>query len=290
MKIYYGLIILIFPLFITCTSTNKKENGVWANKDCELLRTDKFVLFFERSENEISATLQQIEKSDNKIKCKLIGKVIFKDSVVSYKYFNPNIDSLIDENTIGIVKDNGQIEIKSKKTQTLDLIEKIKVVDSYDMLKVNEKNIGLCLEQWILGTTMEVDKKNNSITFEAGTNKHNYCFVLNDGFIYCRASRRRSNINGTLGSQNIRLMANTREQTKYMKEDNLKFSSSVLKVNDKKFNKEKCYSDEDGNYWTIKSFVKDTIYLNGCGGDIYKIVRNDKTSTRIFDWVEFEKY
>ena len=39
--------------------------GVWANKDCELIRTSKFSLLFERVGSTISASLKVLNAMDN---------------------------------------------------------------------------------------------------------------------------------------------------------------------------------------------------------------------------------
>ncbi|OFX18464.1 MAG: hypothetical protein A2033_07530 [Bacteroidetes bacterium GWA2_31_9] len=291
-KIKLIILITIFSiLFITCKQTKQSEIGVWANKDCELIITNNFVLFFERNGNEISATLQRIEKSGDKLSCKLFSKTIFKDSIVSYKYVNTKMDSLIDKSSIGVIQNDGQIIINSKtKQQLLQLIEPLKIVDNYEMFKVEKNNIGLCLQQWRLGSRLTLDSIPNLISFELGTNKHNYAFVIQDGFIYCRAARIRSYNKGTYFAQNIRLMSNSRENARIMEEDNQKLSSDDLKIDDSKFDSTKCIFDKEGIYWSLIKFDSDTIFLNGCGGDIYPVARDEMTSKTITDWIEFIKY
>lgn len=285
------LIAGLMLLLISFKPVRQTEIGVWANKDCELIRTENFVLYFERSGNQISATIQRIEKSSDKFVCKLIGKTIFKDSIVSYKYLNLKLDSLIDPKSIGEVQPNGQLKINANgEQQTLHLIEKINIVASYDMSEVDKDKVGLCLQQWRLGTRLTLDYDQNSISFEAGTNKHNYCFVIQPGFIYCRAAQIRSNNNGTYFAQNIRLMSNSNESTRYMTKDNRKLSSTDLIIDNSKFDSTKCVFDRNGIYWSMIKFDKDAIFLNGCGGDTYTVVKEKKTSKVITDWIEFIKY
>jgi hypothetical protein len=284
------VILFLFCLLISCNDSKKQEIGVWANKDCELIKTENFVLFFERTGNQISATFENSESVGDKKICKLIGKTVFKDSIVLQKYINFQLDSAIENRSIGEVTSDNMLTINMNgKVQNLDLIEKIEIVDSYEMEKVSNENIGLCLQQWRLGTRLTVDKNNNSIEFELGTNKHSYLFVIQDGIIYCRAARIRSNNKGTCFAQNIRLMSDGQESTRYMIDDNKKTSSDELKIDDSKFDPTKCVFDKEAIYWSFIKFNKDTILLNGCG-EIYSVPRESKTSKTIKEWIGLVKY
>jgi hypothetical protein len=102
----------------------------------------------------------------------------------------------------------------ANKWQTLDLVEKIKVVISYEIRKQRQ---GLCLQEWMLSTRPIKDGEGNVTAIVIGTNRHNYIFGFgkwNDTeVIYCRAARIRSKNNGMVFSQNVRLMKNSKEFT-----------------------------------------------------------------------------
>lgn len=284
--------VLISLIYLSFGCTNKKNNefGVWANENCELLKTMNSVLFFERIDSSITCNYIKFLNENEIIKGKIIGKVVFKNGIVTEQSINTDIDTILQKINIGNLEGNEiKVNLNGKK-QTLKKIETVNISSPFAMVSANDSNIGKCLQQWRLGTRLSYNQSNNSIFLEAGTNKHSYAFFVQEGFVYCRAARIRSNNNGTYFAQNIRLMSNPNEQTSTMPANNLVASSSDLVIDNEKFNTTKCIYNEEGIYWSLLKFNNDTIFLNGCGGETYLVTKDAKTLDGIDEWIKLELY
>lgn len=271
----------------SCASTTSVVStdaaGVWANADCELLRTDKFALFFEREGDRITSTLHMMDQGDTL----LLGKSVFgKDSLLSrYVYTKDDKQHPAD---LGTLQADGRLRVCiDGREQLLEKIETIDLVAPYEMRKASPLEIGSCMQEWCMGTKFE--RADGYIYFEAGTNRHNYTFGIQSGMVYCRAARMRFNDRGGLFAQNIRLMSNAREHTCEMPRDNLAESKTPLVIDDAKFSPDQCVFDTDGIYWSFIRFDGDTAELNGCG-EIYYFARPKIDEKKLTEWVAFEKY
>lgn len=286
MTIRNFIMVSLITFILGCSNEKNNEYGVWANKNCELLRTKNSILFFERIDSSIVCNYIKFLNENKAIKGKIAGKVVFKNGVITEKCINTNIDTVLQKINIGFLKGNEITINLNGRTQSLKKIESVSISSPFEMISPNDNNIGTCLQQWRLGTKLSYNQNINSIFLEAGTNKHNYTFFVQEGFVYCRAARIRSNNNGTYFAQNIRLMSNPNEQTSIMPEDNLLTSSSELFIDNEKFNTSKCIYDEEGIYWSLIKFNKDTIFLNGCGGETYFVTKDERTLNGIDEWIK----
>jgi len=299
-KIYLLVVLLVAVLLSIYCATGKESSnmfgnfyGVWANKDCELVRTGKFSLLFERTGETISATLKLLNSKDNKVTFDTRGVAIFdpvdKQVIIKSKDLLSGERFLIDNDTDNKLKLSRQecivesaprkLVVKHKekiieelsmdknklklltpnnKWQNLDLVEKIRVVDPYDMRTANKDNIGACLQEWGLGSSFGKDENGNVTTIVINTNKHAYVFSFSRwnrmDVIYCRAARIRSDNNGTVFAQNIRLMKNPKEFTAWMSADNLELTKEPIIIDDSLFNPNACVFAKNGIYWSLKSF------------------------------------
>ncbi len=279
-----GLLLLVG---ISCKNSAKvvftDPVGVWANADCELLRTEKFALFFERDGERITSTLHLMDMGDTI----LMGKCVFgKDSVLlQYAWNRGDMQQPAD---VGSVRKDGRLRVSiNGREQLLEKIEDISIVEPYEMLKPSLLEIGSCVQQWSLGT--KFGRGNGSVYFEGGTNRHNYTFNISSDMAYCRAARMRFNDRGGLFAQNIRLMSNANEYTCEMPQDNLVASKAHLIIDDSKFNPDVCVYDADGIYWSFVRFDGDTAELNGCG-EIYRYARPQSNENNHIEWIAFDKY
>ena len=301
--------------------------GVWANKDCELVRTSKFSIFFERTGDTISATIKLLNIRNNKIIFETRAIVFFdsanKQVTIKARDLLSGEKLLVDNGTDNklelvqkeciventprkiIVKCGGEIteelmikdnELKlhrsKDKCQTLNLVEKIDIVEPYQMRFANEDNIGACLQEWGLGTGFEKDDNGNHTIITITTNKHSYTFGFGKwkdmDYIYCRAARIRSNNNGTVFVQNIRLMKNPREFTAFMPDNNFEITRKSIVIDNSLFNPDVCTFTKSGIYWSLKSYDKNLITLHGCGEEEYQIGRSEKNSEDILEWFEYK--
>lgn len=257
--------------------------GVWANKDCELLRTERFALFFERGDSLVTATLHRMDPSDTV----LLGKVVFsRDSVLSqYVLTEGDAQQPVDP---GTAQADGRLRVRiSGREQLLDKIEDITVTQPYEMLKASPLEIGSCIQQWRLGTLYEYDGKN--VYFEGGTNRHSYTFSIMPDMIYCRAARLKFNDHGGLFDQNIRLMSNSGEHTCYTAKDNRATSAAPLIIDNSRFSPDRCVFADEGIYWSFIRFDGNTAEINGCG-ETYRFERPDINDPYMTEWIAFKKY
>ena len=181
MKKLIFLSIILRTLFLEGKKSETACFGVQAIKDCELLRTSNSILLFERNGNMINSTYLKFEKSIVGLVCRLFGKVSFNGNNLAYKYMNTNLESLIEESSVGeIIDHQRKIKLGGNK-QVLNLVEEIKIFEPYEMVDAERSNIGLCLSQWRLGTKMSYE---NKITYyKSGTNKHNHVFIIKNDYI-----------------------------------------------------------------------------------------------------------
>ena len=183
--------------------------GVWADRDCELLRTERFALLFESNGDTTTSLLQRMDATDTV----LLGKTVFTPDSVLMQYVHRPGEARQYADP-GAVQPDGRLRIVVEgRERMLEKIESFAVSAPYEMLKASPLEIGFCIQQWSLGTRCRCE--NGSISFEAGTNRHSYTFNIEPGFVYCRAARLRFNERGGLFAQNIRMMANAREHTAF---------------------------------------------------------------------------
>jgi hypothetical protein len=328
-------ILILFVASVACSGDEEAYkinidnfDGVWANENCELVKTGVYELLFERSGDSITSSIRLLERKGNKVTIDLRGVAVFdtlsktasikSKDLISGSGILVNADNqdsiklgVMDCNIMQypeklVIRSNGMIieelstvEKKlrvlfpSGNWQNLDLVEKLEVTSPYEVIKATPENIGVCLQQWTLGTSFQVDNHGDVNTIEIGTNRHSYVFNFNQSddnlVIYCRAARIRSDNNGTVFAQNIRLMSNRGEFTAFIYPDNLEMTAKPLAIQDSLFNPKMCVYGEDAIYWSVKDFSDTMIVLNGCGEDyIYTRPRID--SGRIIEWFEFVEY
>lgn len=302
----------ITPTNDSSSNTIAAFYGVWANKNVELVRTSKYFLLFERVDGVLTATIKKVNESGNKITYKTLAvanfdasnksasvktnKLLKKHYIVEYTSNKIAIKcegniveelSLYDNKLILLTDDN--------KRQELELVEKITIVEPCNNTFANKDNIGKCLQEWALGSIFDYYLGGIGWEIVINTNKHSYIFsfvkYLWGGFIYCRAARIRSNNEGTVFAQNIRLMKNTspKEFTAYMTENNLEITNKEIVISNSIFNPNACVFDKDQIYWSLKSYDGNKIILHGCQKD-YKWKRPQKISIQKKEWFEYKDY
>ena len=317
--------ILFAILFAACAPTEKISvedfYGVWANKDCEMVRTSKFFILFERAGDFVTASFTTVIPDSDKITYDTRAIAMFdkaNGTVITAAKDLFNGDSLLintdttnsfrlNKNQYVIARIPQKITISSKneiveelspdslrikspsgRWHELQLVEKIHVVPPYDMRTVTERNLGECLQEWGLTSQFLSDQNQNITTIILNTNQHSYIFML-DNMLYCRAARIRSNNNGTLFAQNIRLMSKPGEFTVYTEDDNLAVTREPLTIDDSQFKSDECTFADEGVYWSLKSAADSTIILNGCGQDYhYAITPKDKNN--VLEWFQYLPY
>ena len=328
--IFFMLIVFSF----SCSSEEQEGinwdyfNGVWANKNCELVRTANFSLLFERDGSIISSNLQRVTIEGTRINFNTRAKAVFnnsdntvtlkakdlfeKDEVVIQHPISNKL--LLTNKSYSIKKESGkllllendhlveELDIKNKtikmkcddgRWETLFLIEKIEMSESYDMPQnVTEDNIGERVQEWQLGTSYWYP---DSVYWKVdiGTNKHLYTFTMNKDFLYYRAARIRSNNQGSVFSQNIRLVVRGENRDRgyigYMAENNSKKASSDIEIDNSKFNPVCGIAYDIDIYWSLNSFKNGEIQVNGCAQIYYRNPANIDDD-HMLEWIAFRQY
>ena len=325
---------LSIVFLISCSSEQQDGtkwdyfHGVWANKNCELVRTANYSLLFERDGSIISSNLQRVSvkgsminlntrvkamfnNSDSTVTLK--AKDLFENNEVVIQHPMPNNLILTDKNCsikkisgkILLLEDGNTVEeldfknnelrmkLADNRWETLFLIEKIEMSEPYDMPRnVTEDNIGQRVQEWQLGTSYWYP---DSVYWKVdiGTNKHLYTFTMNNDFLYCRAARIRSNNQGSVFSQNIRLVVRGENRDHgyigYMAENNYKKASSDIEIDNSKFNPACGIAYDIDIYWSLNSFKDGEIKVNGCDKVYFRLPAN-KDDDRILEWISYVPY
>jgi thioredoxin-related protein len=265
--------------------------GVYADKNSELVQTEKYTLIFNRQGLEISAILRKVVKEQETLYSQFLAGYVFDAIDKSYQSIKPgeSRQKMLFEDLLTL-KDNG-LEVKmNSHPVVLKQIEQINVCVPHDMPRARKGKIGECLQHWQLGTT-EQKMTPDDLHLTIGTNKHLYIFQSNEDMLYCRAARIRHNEKGSVFSQNIRLMFNSKsdEQTVYMFHDNLKMAQSEIQINNTLFKPDACSFEKGGIYWSLISHQPDTIRLNGCS-ETYTYSRPLKTDNKRVEWFVYKDY
>lgn len=306
----------------------KQLFGVWANNDSELVITGKMILLFARKGTDYFSSVATYKINESRIDLFTKAVALFSKSKekASCKYFcskkqnwvengdelqlsapvRKKSFSLINSNSsLSILNDNETFLKLNKTNNILTLnsnfskkgdfkqIERIEICDFKVGEKATKESIGKCLIEWSLFSGYVEDEKEQNFTTEIHTNKHSYIFSQDkwrgNKFLYCRAARIRSNNNGSVFAQNIRLMANSNEFTAKMEEDNLLISKQDILIQNDLFNPKSCVFINDGKeiYWSLKDFSEDEIILNGCAGEEYKHSR-PKIKNKNYEYFKYE--
>lgn len=304
-QLKHTVIIITFLLSIsTFGQLNQDSNsielnkffGVWANETTEYIRTKSFSILFEKVENEIFSVLKTMEVINDTLYYQTLSIVRFKcetkeveheifpqNTIVAFPLNNRpvnNIESLKSSNILRLKTLNG--------VQELERNEKIEIVQPYNMTKALRDNIGLCLQEWNLGSKGFINMNSKQISIQINTNYHSYSFSVLPQFIYCRAAKIKSNNNGTLFAQNIRLMKKPKEFTCQMNENNLNVINTELEIDNSLFNPNVCVFAENGIYWSLIDSSKDTIKVNGCGEE-YLYTRPQIENNKLFEFIKLKE-
>ena len=301
-------------------------SGVWAGDDCEIVRTPQYEIVIWRDGGIFRAELRGMEISDTVIIGATRGEMAFdsaagKMSIIARDLVD-GINVYISLDSAGLItltadtlavdrypdslvftRDGEPFEVVDHGKQSLRrrfgdndwrelvLVEKIEIASPYTMPAATADNIGQCLQMWELGTRRMLMKEQYVTGITINTNRHSAIWYYDGNVFYARTARLRSNNNGSLFAQNIRLMYNynTGEMTTSIADYNRKVADAELVIIDSLFNPDVCIYAPDGIYWSLKSNTPDKIVINGCGQDYFRD-RPDSSSPDILEWFEYKAY
>lgn len=329
MRTVAGVIIVAAIIMTGCSSHDDvvpcmfdESFGVWADADCELVRTGKISILFERHHETMVASLTRLERDGPTVIYDTRAATVFDTAgrtvAVRAKDLIDGDDILVDtdpDNVIelqrrscAISRDNGRLLIlhgdevceelrpSQKKLKlkiggvwhTLERVEKFNVSEAYEMPTATAENVGVCLQEWGLGTGVTRGGDGRCLSLTVNTNRHSYAYHV-ENMVYCRAARIRSNNKGQVFDQNIRLMSKPGEFTAFMPSDNLAVTREPICIEDSLFDPKACVYSPRGIYWSLKSFSDSLITVNGCGQD-YFIRLRDTAADDHLEWIAFSMY
>lgn len=324
------IIVLSYSIVFGGNFMNNQFYGVWSNENVELVITEKIILLFfidgkeqisvlktyDLAENRMDVFTKSVayfNKSSKKANCKYYiqsdkewkewgdknnfsSPIFNKSFLLSETKINIKIANN-EETFLSLNKDTQVLSIHSDliQNQNLKKIEKIEIVNFKISTKATKETVGKCLVEWSLGATYEEDDINQTFSAEINTNKHSYTFTLNKWkdmqLLYCRGARIRTNNNGSVFAQNIRMMKNDNEFTANFPLNNFEISNQEIIINNDLFSPTSCVFIDGGNeiYWSLKSLSDDLIILNGCGGEEYKYTRPTEENGEN-EYFKYEEY
>ncbi len=330
-----GLSLLILVIFTGSCSEKKAPSpltdhyyGVWANQDCQLVRTGKFSLLFQRYDNKIACVLQRLTIWEDSLNLNTRGIAIFDTSTHSclieakdlyagediiintdqdrqtklttftYTCINGQDSILIgyNEKPVEIIRksDNSLRTLTPNGTwQEMQKIENIELVEPYNMRVADSASVATCLQEWSLGTGRQRAPGGYIVGIPINTNRHSFAFVFtawNDNFtVYCRAARIHSSDKGTVFSPNIRLIRAPELFEIFMAPDLLAEARQDLEIVPTLFNPAEPTVTPLGEYWSLKAIEDSVITLNGIG-QYYYYVPTAKDSDKLLEWFKYVVY
>lgn len=270
-RIFFFLIGIVAFCTANASSDYSSYKGVWSSDNAEAVITDSICILYFHADSTMQAILE-----------------IPSAGISSKTVFMPDgtVTTSSDIEPLTIIETDSLLNICG---YSLRKVEEIKIVKPYEMPQCKSKSdVGRCLQEWRLGAGYGI--ADDMIYCEINTNRHMFVYMVRPSIVYIRAAAARSNNNGTLFFQNIRMMnnRNTDEYTMYIEPNNFNRSRNDLKIDNSKFQPNSCTFNQDGGiYWSLISFEPDFILLNGCG-ETYKVERPALESD--FEWIEYVPY
>lgn len=251
-----------------------KYRGVWAGMKSEAVFTDSVMMYFHRD------TLSGNGYGALRVPSRGIDMLttFAKDTILFGKTPDYRIHTTPDE-ALCIGGD------------TLKKVESIEVVQPYDMPQAATKlDIGRCLQEWQLGTVVEMSGKD--VLVMVGTNRNSFMYNVGGGMVYLRAAAMLQCNEGSLFIQNIRMMKNpnTGERSNIFFYDSHEFLTNLPAIDISKFDPTRCvFAGDMFIYWSLLSHTPDEIKLNGCG-ETYTFSRPRKDEPGLIEWLKYEPY
>lgn len=142
-------------------------------------------------------------------------------------------------------------------------------------MDATDENLAECLNQWHLGVYELTESYGNKSFFEGiilNTPKHMYIYKAREGGqIYIRAARYRCDRKGIAFNQNYRQFyeAGRPESAHHVAVKDNRVSMEELEINSSYFVPNTCNLDRNTFYWSVRSYTRNLITLNGCNGELY---------------------
>lgn len=260
----------------------KNNYGIWIGENSTIAIIDEYRISFLRVKKDLLiATLWHNTYGAVSV---VYGFGINYDAHAAVSFMNPNTKDIFntsgeaamyihnhsadkieynDEKLIYTMYDGSRFELLLAEKIDMSIFDKVNEVDN--SLPVTKK-----MALWEVCKAFEIsDYVNVRIDTEKYSILYSFSLSKKDEWVYCRVGQ-----NGYC--EKGRAMLSTvciRQNEVRMIEDNTS-SINDYKPNEDWFITDGCSFPEDGGwYWSIKEITDDVIYLQGCGGDTYRICR-----------------
>lgn len=261
--------------------------GNYIGKDIEVVILNKYslVYIFDKLKNTIESYLLHtdgfickaacISDANTRIDKEGNGRITFFRDIEGNSFFNTDNVKIL--NSISLMSmhkesDSYIFTMFDARTFSGTLQEKYENGELLPSnMKANTENTGNCLKEWHQGLH-EIRLQDTVVGVEFNTPKHMYIFYVADNYIYCRAARYSTCNKGVVFTQNFRQNFRDFEGQSFAFEDNLIALNDVV-ISEDKFNPNQCIFSNYDIYWSVSKIENDCIYLNGCGGETYRVLR-----------------
>lgn len=257
----------------TAKAASGDTRGVWANQISEVVLTDSIMMYFSRD------TVSGCGIVNLKVPTRNLNYAIsFSKDTIIYKK-----GSLKDD--ISLLAD-GKLSVNGEKFQK---VESIETVEPYDMpIADSRETVSKRLQEWQLGSYVECG--GDEFYVSIGTNKNSFICGKYHDMVYLRAAALQQCYEGSVFTQNIRMMKNTNtgEVSNNHFQNQLEFLTHLPEIDKSKFQPDKCFFGKNGEiYWSYVKHTPDQIQINGCG-ETYTFSRRTKANGNLMEWFKFE--
>ncbi len=272
-KIVCAVLVALCPIAAQAGESGfGKFKGVWASTKQEAVITDSVMMYFAKDTitGNGSAALYVPSRSISMLTTFATDTILIADA--------PQYE-------LSLTAD-GMLSIGGER---LAKVEEIVTTQPYDMPYATDKwQIGRCLQEWQLGTTVETS--GSDVLAMVGTNLNSFMYGITGGMVYLRAAALLHCDDGSLFIQNIRMMKNpnTKERSNIFFYDSREFLTNLPTIDKSQFKPDQCVFAGDGFiYWSYKSHTPDEIKLNGCG-ETYTYKRPGKGTSGLIEWIKYK--
>ena len=275
--------------------------GVWASIGSRAIITQKWILTYHKTNNEIASRLYRrvnVADAAYEIIAATAACVDGRWHSVAYgkhgavhEYFTH--DSMIEARPgLRVCPQSAGSTVKHcgmDEGGTLTLVESFSMSGSRSVRSATQENIAVCLVDWNVGTTeFHGDDGTGSMSVSVNTSRNWHIFeVWNTPeyhSMYCRCARIGATNLGLLFEQNIRMNASTENEMFewHFEDSSVDTLSGALIVDETRFHANTCTFDGTSDkpwrraYWSLKTHRDDLIVLHGCNGAEYEYRRPDK--------------
>lgn len=291
--------------------------GVWAGRDCELVRTGRFSLLFERQGRAIAAILQTLDFEDDQLGLETwvtaafdpaAGRALVRSRGEDDEPAEParvlwagaadgwlmlsDGDRVVER----LCLSTGRLRLTGPSGTQLELerVERIAVVPPAEGRPVTSDTLAACLQEWALGSASWQDPERGLATLDIRTNRHLFTVTFGSvdesSLLYLRAARVRCTGDGVVVAPNIRLTRSPSEFTAWMPADNLAVCRADLEVDAGALDLDPHSFSSSGSGWLVEGSSPDLILLRGQGDETYELTRPRAGSDPMLERFEYREY